>query len=163
MAKKEPEMAEKKPAGCVCILHGTFDKLTRCPICAGFRANGSLPACEGGCATAKKPVRRFVFVSTGNGIGRADEGTDGYTPMPEAGHFPSFEAAQERAMEWNARMGYTLKDAELIAVGTMRGQNLLDRIERLTKLLKSGRELMIRDYKALPSEMQEWADEIEAL
>jgi hypothetical protein len=163
MAKKEPEMAEKKPAGCVCILHGTFDKLMRCPICEACRAVGGDPFVL---SQQKPPVRRFAFASTGNGIGRADEGTDGYTPMPEAGHFPSFEAAQERAMDWNARMGYTHEEAELIAVGTMRGQNLEDRIEKLTVLLKRGRELLIEEaggYKALTLDQKEWADEIEEL
>lgn len=68
---------------------------------------------------------RFAYTAivdqSGYSIGRADEGTRGYTPLPAEGRFPCYEDAKKRAEEMNIAMGLDPKDAVLIVLGTMRG------------------------------------------
>lgn len=52
-------------------------------------------------------------------IGRADEGEQGYTPLPGFGKFKDFETAQERAEDLNKAVGLGPKTAAIIVGRTM--------------------------------------------
>ena len=53
-------------------------------------------------------------------IGAATEGTHGYTPFPEYGEFPSWDAAQAAADTMNERAGMSREEAIGIVLGTMK-------------------------------------------
>lgn len=154
----------KKLVGIVCVLHGTFDGLKKCPICEGFHANGGMPACSGGCGATVKQVRRFAFgiVTRPEGIlvGRADEGTRGYTPLTDLGTFKNAEHCHKIVAELNRRAGLDDRTAALIVVGTMH-----TRESELVLTLKRGLELMkqVQDGTADTDEVAEWADDARRL
>jgi len=53
-------------------------------------------------------------------IGRADEGTRGYTPQPHLGKFDTYDAAEDAANVINEKAGYTKLEACRIVIRTMR-------------------------------------------
>jgi len=132
-------MGMKKPAGVICTMHRlTWEGLAKCPLCEGFRANGAKPS-------EVKPTRRFAFtaafvpavgVKTSTGylpgpplghgfmVGRADEGADGWTPIPALGVFETYEKATKRAAVLNGALGLDTKEAAAIVDGTMRTGSL---------------------------------------
>lgn len=59
-----------------------------------------------------------IVERTGYTLGRADEGTKGYTPVPGA-RFGSYEAARKEADERNAKLGLSKREAAAIILGTM--------------------------------------------
>lgn len=61
-----------------------------------------------------------IVDKTGFSIGRADEGTRGYTPVPSEGRFESYEAAQKHADKLNEARGMSAREGLLIALSTMR-------------------------------------------
>lgn len=156
----------KRLAGTVCVLHGTFPRLLTCPICDGYRVNGGEPACE--CCGAKlKPMRRFAFTAVshndralpgGGGIivGRADEGTRGYSPLPALGVFETFEEAQKKADELNRVLGLDEKAATLVVVGTMhvRESEMMAVLRRALELMEQARNGTADDDAVM-----EWADD----
>lgn len=84
----------------------------------------SFPFCEH--ATNATPAQRYAFaaVYTGPGtlcgIGRADEGESGYTPVPRFGSFKTFNEAANRADELNKELGLSIEQAAKIVCSTMR-------------------------------------------
>lgn len=158
MTKKDD--TTKKLVGIVCVLHGTFDGLKKCPICEGFHANGGMPACSGGCGATVKQVRRFAFgiVARPEGIivGRSDEGTRGYTPLTDLGTFKTAEHAHKIVADLNRRAGLDDRAAALIVVGTMH-----TRESELVNVLRRGLALMkqVQEGTADQDEVDEWADD----
>lgn len=158
MTKKDD--TTKKLVGIVCVLHGTFNGLKKCPICEGFHANGGMPSCSGGCGATVKQVRRFAFTAVvrqdGIMIGRADEGTRGYTPMGECGAFETEGDARKVAADLNQRAGLDERTAALIVVGTMHSRD-----SELVNILKRGLALMkqVQEGTADQDEVDEWADD----
>lgn len=67
-----------------------------------------------------KSAYTAIVDQNGYTIGRADEGTRGYTPVPKEGKFPSYKAAQEHAKRMNEAAGIDATEAILIVLGTMR-------------------------------------------
>lgn len=61
-----------------------------------------------------------VVDQEGYGIGRADEGTRGYTPCPQYGRFETYDLAQARAAELNAEAGVDAAEAFRLVAETMR-------------------------------------------
>jgi hypothetical protein len=53
-------------------------------------------------------------------IGRADEGTSGYTPEPQFGNFVAYDKAKTKAEKLNSELGLTSEEALLIVLGTMK-------------------------------------------
>lgn len=53
-------------------------------------------------------------------LGRADEGTKGYTPCPQLGSWKTWGEAEKVAGQLNKQMGLSEHDAFMIVVGTMR-------------------------------------------
>lgn len=149
----------KKLAGIVCALHGTFT-VSKCPVCVGFHANGGMPACSGGCGTPVKQIRRFAFVAVvrpeGMIVGRADEGTRGYTPLPDLGTFKTDKECNALVAELNRRAGLDDRTAALIAVGTMhtRESELVAVLRKALVLVKQAQE-----GTADQDELDEWADD----
>lgn len=70
------------------------------------------------------PLRDWVYTgivdSTGYSIGRADEGIQGYTPVPAQGRFDSYDAAQAHADKLNEARGFSKIEALRIVFTTMR-------------------------------------------
>jgi hypothetical protein len=66
---------------------------------------------------------RYAFTTvvdeSGYSIGRADEGTKGYTPQPQFGKQSSWDAAQQKAAELNKDLGLAEEDVAKIVLGTM--------------------------------------------
>jgi hypothetical protein len=69
-------------------------------------------------------VRRHAYTAIvrvgGYVIGRADEGTPGYTPEPSFGTFTDYQKAKDRADKLNRALGLTEAEAMLIVLDTMR-------------------------------------------
>lgn len=156
----------KRRAGTVCVLHGTFELMT-CPICAAFKVNGASPACLGGCGTPVKPARRFAFTPVVHNdraypggsaiiVGRADEGTRGYTPLKELGTFPNIDAARAAGDKLNDIIGLDKRDAALIAASTMhfRESELVNTLKRGLALMKQ-----VQEGTADQDEVDDWADD----
>jgi hypothetical protein len=62
-----------------------------------------------------------IVDENGYSIGRADEGTRGYTPQPDFGAFPSWDAAKAKADELNKEFGLSEQEVARIVLGTMSG------------------------------------------
>jgi hypothetical protein len=156
----EKDKTTKRLAGIVCALHGTFEKLTKCPICVGFHANGGMPSCSSGCGTPVKQVRRFAFTLVVQPkailVGRCDEGTRGYTPLPELGTFQTAEEIASVIADLNRRAGLDERAAVMIAVGTMhtRESELVSVLKRALVLMKQ-----VQEGTADQDEVDEWADD----
>jgi hypothetical protein len=155
---------EKKRAGTVCILHGrTWAGMDRCPICEGHKANGDKLGVVCGCGNTipYKPVRRFAFTAVllteadmrdltlRHGlpvappgahwlVGRADEGTRGYSPLPHVGLFETQDEALAKAAELNYAAGWADRgEAHMLVLSTMDAGGM-----RLKQLLREGRQFV---------------------
>jgi len=161
----------KKLVGIVCVLHGTFDGLTKCPLCDGFRVNGASPACPGGCGAAVKPARRFAFTPVvhndrkfpgGSAIimARTDEGTRGYTALLEMGAFTTMDVARRTSDHLNGILGLDERTAALITASTMHFRE-----SELVTTLRRGLALMeqVRNGTADDADVDEWADDARRL
>lgn len=161
----------KKLVGIVCVLHGTFDGLMKCPLCDGFRVNGASPACPGGCGAAVKPSRRFAFTPVVHNdrkypggsailIGRTDEGTRGYTPLDELGAFTTMDVARRTSDHLNGLLGLDARTAALITASTMHFRE-----SELVTVLRRGLALMeqVRNGTADDADVDDWADDARRL
>lgn len=61
-----------------------------------------------------------VVRGKGHGIGRADKGQPGYTPMPSLGFFRKHDEAKAKADKLNADLGLSTLEAWEIVASTMR-------------------------------------------
>jgi hypothetical protein len=156
----------KKLVGIVCAIHGTFD-VPKCPICMGFHANGGRPSCPGGCGATAKLTRRFAFLPVvhndraypgGSAIilGRADEGTRGYTALKELGTFTTIDAAKHAADHLNGLLGLDKQTASMIALSTMHVRE-----SEMGRVIKAGLDLIDRVAMgtAEQDELDEWKEE----
>lgn len=93
-------------------------------------------------------------------IGRADEGTTGYTPMTYHKSFASEKEARELAKDLNKLNGWTNEaDAQMLVLGTMRVKE-----EHMASLLRVGVRLarwaVLHGVRAqLGAELEEWVQE----
>lgn len=186
MKKAKAEQETKKQAGVVCILHGTQDGGLRCAVCEGYRANGTKPGLVCGCGNtiAFTPRRRFAFtavlvteaelrrMSVEHGesvappgahwmVGRADEGTRGYSPLPHLGLCETEREARRVAERLNRTAGWSdVAEPNMLVLSTMTVQE-----SHLERLLRRGLELM-KKWVATGIENsdddREWIEEVEA-
>lgn len=163
----------KKLAGVVCALHGTFDTSpthpAACPICQGFRVNGASPACA--CGAPVKPSRRFAFTPVVHNdrkypggsaiiIGRADEGTRGYTALVELGTFTTMDVARRTSDHLNGILCLDERTAALITASTMhfRESELVTVLRRALALMEQ-----VRNGTADDADVDDWADDARRL
>jgi len=97
---------------------------------------------SGGCGKQQPQRQRFAFTAVaaqgGWIIGRADEGTRGYTPVSGEGFFGLDEkTARERAEEMNKHVGWdSEKDAQMVVLRTMpmKEEHLAELLGRATEI-----------------------------
>lgn len=86
-----------------------------------FQPEGSTEACYCDKIDFEIIHTRHAFTATvterGFGIGQADEGIPGYTPVE--GTFPTYEAAQAKAESMNIELGLSKMDSWEIVASTM--------------------------------------------